>query len=152
MIWKPNVTVAAVLEQNGKFLLVEENTSQGDLFNQPAGHLEPGESLIEGAVRETLEESAYTFEPIALIGIYQWRVQDTTYLRFAFTGKVLSHDPLRKLDDGIIRALWLSPDEIRAGKERHRSPMVCQCIEDYLGGRRHPLDIITHYPTFLEDV
>ncbi|MBY0579876.1 MAG: NUDIX hydrolase [Burkholderiales bacterium] len=145
MIWKPNTTVAAVLELDGKFLLVEENTSQGDLFNQPAGHLEPGESLVEGAIREALEESAYTFEPKTLIGIYQWRTQNTTYLRFAFTGPILSHDPQRKLDTGIIRAIWLSPDEIRAEKNRHRSPMVCQCIEDYLDGRRYPLDIITHW-------
>lgn len=151
MIWKPNVTVAAILERDGQFLLVEEHTSRGRLFNQPAGHLEPGESLVEAAIRETLEESAHTFEPTEIIGIYQWRAQNTTYLRFAFTGLLTAHDPLRRLDDGIIRAVWLSPDEIRAGKKHHRSPMVSQCMEDYLDGKRYPMDIITHYPVFLED-
>ena len=144
MVWKPNVTVASVLELDGKFLLVEEHTPDGVLFNQPAGHLEPGESLIEAAVRETLEESGYTFEPQAIVGIYQWQSVKTTYLRFAFTGRILAHDPERKLDEGIIRAIWLHPDEIAT--MRHRSPMVHQCMVDYLDGKRYPPDIITHYP------
>ena len=144
MVWKPNVTVASVLELDGKFLLVEEHTPDGVLFNQPAGHLEPGESLIEAAVRETLEESGYTFKPQAIVGIYQWQSVRTTYLRFAFTGRILAHDPERKLDEGIIRAIWLHPDEIAT--RRHRSPMVHQCMVDYLDGKRYPPDIITHYP------
>ncbi len=106
MIWKPNVTVAAVIERDGKFLLVEEQTSQGLLFNQPAGHLEANESLIAAVARETLEESAYEFEPQYLVGIYRWHstISDTTYLRFAFTGRILSHHSEQTLDEGIIRA------------------------------------------------
>jgi ADP-ribose pyrophosphatase YjhB (NUDIX family) len=147
MIWKPNVTVAAVLEQGGKFLLVEEQTGQGILFNQPAGHWEPDETLAAGTAREVLEESAYEFEPQQLLGIYRWHTPgaDTTYLRFAFTGTVLAHHPERTLDEGIIRAVWMTPEEIRATRERHRSPLVLRCVEDYLAGKRYPMEIITHY-------
>ena len=146
-IWKPNVTVAAVVERDGCFLLVEEETTDGVRFNQPAGHLDEGESLIAACVRETLEETAYAFEPTTLVGIYQWpRPQgDLTYLRFAFAGKVGAHDPARRLDDGILRAVWLTLDEIEACVARHRSPLVLQCIHDYLAGRRFPLDIIRHH-------
>lgn len=147
MIWKPNVTVAAVIERDGKFLLVEEETSQGIRFNQPAGHLEAGESLLEAVVRETLEESAYSFAPQHLLGIYRWHSpeSDTTYLRFAYTGAIAGHDAARKLDTGILQALWLTPEEILAAQERHRSPLVWRCIEDYLAGKRYPLELITHY-------
>ena len=147
MVWKPNVTVAAILEQEGKFLLVEEQTERGILFNQPAGHWEPGETLAAAAAREVLEESAYEFEPQHLVGIYRWHApaSDTTYLRFAFTGTVLAHHPERALDDGIIRTTWMTPDEIRASRERHRSPLVVRCVEDYLAGKRYPLELITHY-------
>lgn len=147
MIWKPNVTVAAVIEQAGKFLLVEEHTSQGLLLNQPAGHLEADESLLAAVARETLEESAYTFEPQHLLGIYRWHApaSDTTYLRFAFTGRILAHHPERSLDDGIVRAVWMSPDEIRTSTQRHRSPLILRCVEDYLAGKRYPLELITHY-------
>lgn len=147
MIWKPNVTVAAVIERDGKFLLVEEETSQGLRFNQPAGHWEDDETLSAATIRETLEESAYDFEPEYLIGIYRWRApeSDTTYLRFAFSGELLDHHPERKLDDGIVRAVWLTPDEIRANQHLHRSPLILRCVEDYLAGRRYPLDILVHY-------
>ncbi len=147
MIWKPNVTVAAVIEQDGKFLLVEEHTSQGLLFNQPAGHLEAHESLLAAVVRETLEESAYDFQPQHLLGIYRWHApaSDTTYLRFAFTGKLLAHHAERPLDEGIVRAVWMTPDEIRATASRHRSPLILRCMEDYLAGKRYPLELITHY-------
>jgi ADP-ribose pyrophosphatase YjhB (NUDIX family) len=147
MVWKPNVTVAAVIEQDGKFLLVEEHTSQGLLFNQPAGHLEANESLLAAVARETLEESAYEFEPQNLIGIYRWHApgSDTTYLRFAFTGRILAHHPEHALDDGIVRAVWMAPEEIRATTARHRSPLILRCVEDYLAGKRYPLEIITHY-------
>jgi 8-oxo-dGTP pyrophosphatase MutT (NUDIX family) len=147
VIWKPNVTVAAVLEQDGQFLLVEERTSAGLLFNQPAGHLEPDESLLAAVVRETLEESAYTFEPQFLIGIYRWHsaASATTYLRFAFTGRILAHDAERMLDEGIVRALWLAPDDIRATAALHRSPLLLRCMEDYLAGKRYPLDLLVHY-------
>ena len=147
MIWKPNVTVAAVIEQNGKFLLVEEETTQGLLFNQPAGHLEANESLIAAVARETLEESAYEFEPQHLIGIYRWHAtgSDTTYLRFAFAGRILAHHPERTLDEGIVHAVWMTPEEIRATQARHRSPLILRCVEDYLAGKRYPLELITHY-------
>ncbi len=147
MIWKPNVTVAAVIERDGKFLLVEEETSQGVRFNQPAGHLEADESLLAGVAREVLEESAYSFTPEYLLGVYRWHApeSDTTYLRFAFTGAITGHDAARKLDAGIIRAAWLTPDEIGAMQQRHRSPLVWRCIEDYLAGKRYPLELITHY-------
>ncbi len=144
MIWKPDVTVAAVLETEGRFLLVEEITQQGLRFNQPAGHLEESESLLDASVRETLEESGYIYAPQAVLGIYQWKSPEKTFLRFAFTGTIISHDPDRRLDEGIIRAIWLTPEEIR--EKPCRSPMVLQCVEDYLADRRYPLDIINHYP------
>lgn len=146
-IWKPHVTVAAVIERDGKFLLVEEETTQGVRFNQPAGHLEARESLLDAVARETLEESAYHFTPQHITGIYRWHADesDTTYLRFAFAGELTGFDKNRALDTGIIRALWLGLDEIRACQTRHRSPLVLRCIEDYLAGHRYPLELITHY-------
>lgn len=145
--WKPNVTVAAVVERDGRYLLVEEETSDGLRFNQPAGHLEDGESLAEAVVRETLEETAYAFVPRALVGIYQWPRPsgDITYLRFAFAGEVGCHFPERALDQGIVRAVWMTPAEAAATRSRHRSPLVMQCIEDHLAGRRYDLTILHHY-------
>ncbi|HJW23862.1 MAG TPA: NUDIX hydrolase [Rhodocyclaceae bacterium] len=147
MVWKPNVTVAAVVHRDGKFLLVEEETDDGVRFNQPAGHLECGESLVDAAVREALEETAYDFKPTHLVGIYNWRHphKDITYLRFAFGGELRGFDPARKLDEGIIGARWLTLDEVRATASRHRSPLILQCIEDSLAGKRYPLELITHY-------
>lgn len=147
MIWKPNVTVAAVIENEGRFLLVEEETSQGLRYNQPAGHLEAGESLVAAVVRETLEESAYHFMPQHLLGIYRWHSSesDTTYLRFAFTGKITGHQPGRKLDSGILQALWLTPDQIRTTRSRHRSPLILRCVEDHIAGKRHPLELLVDY-------
>jgi ADP-ribose pyrophosphatase YjhB (NUDIX family) len=147
MIWKPNVTVAAVIEQDGKFLLVEEHTSQGLKFNQPAGHLEANESLLNAVVREAREESAYDFEPQYLVGVYRWHAaaSDTTYLRFAYSGRVLAHHAGQALDEGIVRAVWMTPEEIRATASRHRSPLILQCVEDYLAGKRYPLELVTHY-------
>jgi 8-oxo-dGTP pyrophosphatase MutT (NUDIX family) len=147
-IWKPNVTVAAIVEQDGRFLLVEEETDDGLRFNQPAGHLDEGESLVAACAREALEETAYEFTPTALVGVYQWpRPQrDITYLRFAFAGKLGARDTLRQLDTGILRAVWLTPAEIEACADRHRSPLILQCVRDYLAGRRFPLDLIRHYP------
>lgn len=148
-VWKPNVTVAAVIEQDGRFLLVEEETEDGVRFNQPAGHLDPGESLVEAAVRETLEETAHRFLPDSLVGIYQWPRPDgaRTYLRFAFAGRVDGVEAGRALDAGILRTVWMSPSELEACAPRHRSPLVLQCVRDYLDGRRHPLALIRHYPT-----
>ncbi|MGQ0442760.1 MAG: NUDIX hydrolase [Methylophilaceae bacterium] len=144
-IWKPNTTVAAIVEQNGQFLLVEETTERGNRYNQPAGHLEDGETLIQAVIRETLEESAYDFSPEALLGIYHWKHphNDTTYLRFAFIGKVGMHYPLQELDDGIIQAVWMGIDEIREKQKLMRSPQVLTCIEDYLAGNRYPLTVVT---------
>jgi ADP-ribose pyrophosphatase YjhB (NUDIX family) len=144
-IWKPDVTVAAIVEREGRFLLVEEQTESGLLFNQPAGHLEDEESLKAAVIRETLEETAWDFEPEELVGIYRWRVpgRNVTYLRFAFSGRLGSHHAHRELDEGIVRAVWQTPAEIRAGRERHRSPLVERCVEDYLSGRRAPLDLLS---------
>ncbi|MDB5797741.1 MAG: hydrolase [Paucimonas sp.] len=151
-IWKPSVTVAAVIEKDGRFLLVEEETSEGVRFNQPAGHLDPLESLAQAVSREVMEETAHEFTPHALVGVYMSRYQslrtgeDVTYLRFAFSGSTgRVHD--RPLDHGILRALWLSYDELLETRERHRSPLVLQCIDDYLKGQRAPLDLLHTHPS-----
>ena len=147
MIWKPNVTVAAVIQRDGKFLLVEEETEAGLAFNQPAGHLEEGEALIDAVVRETLEETAYHFKPTHLVGIYNWKhpTKDVTYLRFAFGGELRGFEAERKLDDGIVAARWLTLGEIRATQARHRSPLILRCVEDQLAGKSYPLDLLVHY-------
>ena len=147
MVWKPHVTVAAVIERDGKFLLVEEETDSGIRYNQPAGHLECREALVDAVIREVLEETACTFVPQYLIGVYNWRneAKDLTYLRFTFGGEVVAHDAQRQLDAGIIAAHWLSLDEIRALQPRHRSPLVMRGIDDWLAGKRYPLDLLTHF-------
>ncbi len=147
MIWKPNVTVAAVVMRDGKFLLVEEETDAGLAFNQPAGHLEEGESLIEAVVRETLEETAYHFKPTHLVGIYNWKhpTKDVTYLRFAFGGELRGYEAGRQLDDGIVAARWLTLDEVKETQGRHRSPLILRCIEDLSAGKSYPLDSLVHY-------
>ncbi|MBN8441655.1 MAG: NUDIX hydrolase [Thauera sp.] len=145
--WKPNVTVAAVIERDGRFLLVEEETPDGLRFNQPAGHLEEGESLVEASIREALEETAHHFVPEYLVGVYQWpRPQgDITYLRFAFAGRVSGEEVGRALDAGIVRPVWMTRDEMLATRDRHRSPLILQCVDDWIAGRRYPLELITHY-------
>jgi len=147
LIWKPSVTVAAIVERDGRFLLVEEHTNRGQLFNQPAGHLDPGESLTHAVARETLEETACAFEPTGLLGVYQYpsRADDVTYIRFAFTGTISGPEAGRPLDTGIIRAVWLTAQEIRRDAARHRSPLVMRCIDDYLAGRRFPLDVLCNH-------
>jgi len=148
---RPRITVAAVIERGGQFLLVEEDDDGRDLFNQPAGHLELNESLLEACAREVLEESAWHFRPRELIGIYRWSKPATassagvTYLRFAFCGELGAHEAGRRLDAGIVRAVWLDAAEIRASRARHRSPLVLRCIEDYLAGRRYPLDLLIEH-------
>ena len=146
MIWTPRVTVAAVIEQDGRFLLVEEETDNGLGINQPAGHLDEHESMLEGVARETLEETACTFRPEFLVGVYLWQSyeKELTYLRFAFAGTVLGHDPARALDTGIVRTLWLTPDEIAAQANRHRSPLVQRSVDDYRAGQRYSLDLLHH--------
>lgn len=146
--WKPRVTVAAVIEREGRFLLIEEHTAGGLKLNNPAGHLDPGESPAEGCARETLEETAWHFTPTALVGIYMSRFtraadgEDITYLRFAFCGTLGDHEPDRPLDEGIVGTVWMTVDEIRANAHRLRSPMVLQCAEDYLRGQRAPLAML----------
>ena len=147
MIWKPHVTVAAVVQRDGKFLLVEEETESGLAFNQPAGHLEQGEALVDAVVREALEETAYHFKPTHLVGIYNWQhpTKDVTYLRFAFAGELRGWEAERKLDEGIVAARWLTLGEVKATQARHRSPLILRCIEDLLAGKCYPLDLLVHY-------
>ena len=153
--WKPSVTVAAIIERDGRYLLVEEHTPEGLRLNNPAGHLDPGESPVQGVAREALEETAHTFTPTALVGVYLSRVQrestgeDITYLRFAYCGELGAFDAQRPLDTGIVRTLWMTPDELRASAERHRSPLVLRCIEDHLAGQRHPLNLVVTDPSVL---
>jgi 8-oxo-dGTP pyrophosphatase MutT (NUDIX family) len=151
-VWKPSVTVAAVIEKDGRFLLVEEETSDGIRFNQPAGHLDPNESLVDAVARETLEEAAYEIFPTALVGMYMSSYlssrtgKEVTYLRFAFCGTVgCAVD--RPLDHGILRAVWMTREEMLACESRHRSPLVLRCVDDYLAGRRAPLSLIYTHPS-----
>lgn len=147
MIWKPNVTVAAVVERDGRYLLVEEETESGLAFNQPAGHLEAGESLLAAVVREVREETAYDFVPTHLIGVYLWPhpAKAVTYLRFAFGGELTGWSPARALDAGIVAARWLTYDEVGATAARHRSPLIRRCIDDLRAGQRAPLETLVHY-------
>lgn len=149
MIWKPHVTVAAIAERDGTFLIVEEEVDGQLVYNQPAGHLDPGESLIDAVVRETFEETAWTFEPEALIGIQLWRhpLHGESYLRFSFCGSCHDHHAQQPLDQGIVQALWLSRDELMGNNHKLRSPMVLRSIDEYLEGRRYNLDIIEHIAT-----
>ncbi len=148
-----SVTVAAVIEHEGRYLMIEEETSEGVRLNNPAGHLEPGESPAQGVVRETLEETGCSFEPKEVLGVYLSRFnrpatgEDVTYLRIAFVGRASEPAPGWVLDDGILRTLWMTPEEIRASRARHRSPLVLRCLDDHLAGRRFPLDLLTVDPT-----
>jgi 8-oxo-dGTP pyrophosphatase MutT (NUDIX family) len=176
--WKPAVTVAAVIAEGGRYLLVQEHTREGLRLNNPAGHLDPGESPQEAVQRECLEETARAFTPEALVGLYFWRftragrqgppealppllegeghlgsgpslslIEDVTYLRIAYCGRVGGEVPGLRYDEGIERTLWLTPDEIRARRAEHRSPLVMRCIDDHLAGRRFPLDLVHGDPT-----
>ena len=142
---RPVVTVATIVAREGAFLFVEEETAAGVRLNQPAGHLEAGETLVAAAVRETLEETGHRISPTALVGIYRWQAPDTgeTFIRFAFAGEVIAHDAARTLDVGILRALWLTYDELVECRPVHRSPLVLRCVDDYRAGARRPLDLIT---------
>jgi 8-oxo-dGTP pyrophosphatase MutT (NUDIX family) len=153
--WKPSVTVAAIIEREGRYLLVEEETPEGLRLNNPAGHLDPGESPEQGVAREALEETAFPFQPTALVGVYLSRFQrastgeDITYLRFAYCGELGEFDPRRTLDTGIVRTLWMTPDEVRASVPRHRSPLVLRCIQDHLSGQRYPMQLVLTDPSVL---
>ncbi len=150
--WKPSVTVAAVIAREGRYLLVEEQTADGLRLNTPAGHLEPGESPQQGAVREALEETGRVFTPEALLGVYMAAAHDaqgvpTTWLRLAYCGTAGEPDAARALDTGIVRTLWLTPEEIAASQSRHRSPLVWRCVQDHLAGRRFALDAVQVDPS-----
>jgi 8-oxo-dGTP pyrophosphatase MutT (NUDIX family) len=144
---RPVVTVASIIERDGRYLLVEEETRNGPRFNQPAGHLELGETLPAAATRETLEETGWHATLHALVGVYRWEAPDNgaTFIRFAFAGETLRHEAGRPLDAGIVRALWLSYDELAAQRPMHRSPLVLRCIDDYRAGRRWPLAFVTEH-------
>ncbi|HEU4487313.1 MAG TPA: NUDIX hydrolase [Povalibacter sp.] len=146
MSLRPDLTVAAIVERDGEFLLVEERVGNAMVFNQPAGHVERGEDLIQAVIREALEETAWTFRPVALTGVYLWDQPEKqrSFLRFTFCGHVTQHDPTRRLDRGIDRALWMNRAQIVARSTRLRSPMVLRCIDDYIEGRRYPLDVVQH--------
>lgn len=141
-----HVTVATVVQRDGKFLLVEETVGPRTVLNQPAGHWEAGETLIEAARRETLEETGWEIEITSLLGVYEFEPPELGYgfLRFAFNATALRHHAQRKLDDGILRVLWLSPEELRGQRDRHRSPMVLRCVDDCLAGKQQPLSLIMH--------
>lgn len=147
--WQPDVTVATVVADGDRLLVVEEHSGGRLVLNQPAGHLEPDEDLVDAAVRETLEESGWTVEPTAFIGAYQWTAPAQAdgrpgrhYLRFAFAARPLSHDPQRPLDEGIVRAVWMTPTELQAQAGRHRSPLVWQVVADHLAGSQQPLSLL----------
>jgi len=144
VVWKPSVTVAGILERDGKFLFVEEEADGRRVLNQPAGHLDPGESLIAACTREVMEETAHRFEPTSLVGVYRWHyaAKDVTFLRFCFAGRILGTEQ-RPLDKEIVRLHWLSLDELKARRSEHRSPLVQHCVEDYLAGRRYPLELFS---------
>jgi 8-oxo-dGTP pyrophosphatase MutT (NUDIX family) len=144
--WQPDVTVATVVVSDGRLLCVEERVNGRLVLNQPAGHLEPDESLADAALRETREETGWDVRLTAFLGAYQWKAPETGrhYLRFAFAAEPERHDPARTLDDGIVQALWLSPQELLDASDRHRSPLVWQVVADHLAGHRSPLTLLQH--------
>lgn len=146
--WQPDVTVATVVVRDGRLLCVEERVNGSTVINQPAGHLEPDESLFEAALRETREETGWDVRLTAFVGAYQWKAPHSDngrgrhYLRFAFAAEPERHHPELALDTGIVRALWLTPQELQDEHARHRSPLVWQVVADYLAGSRHPLSLL----------
>lgn len=152
MPWKPELTVAAIVAQRGRFLIVEERVARRRVFNQPAGHVEDGETLIDAVIRETLEETAWNFVPQFLVGIYLWKnpTSGRSYLRVAFGGAVHEHQPARALDVGILRTHWFSSAQLLAHESRLRSPLVMRCVDDWLAGARFPLSLLHQIPS--EDI
>jgi 8-oxo-dGTP pyrophosphatase MutT (NUDIX family) len=144
-VWRPSVTVAAILEDRGRLLFVEEEIDGRRVLNQPAGHLDPGESLVAACTREVLEETAHHYTPAALVGIYRWRYEpkDVTFLRFCFVGRVTGVESGRALDKEIVALHWLTPAQLADRRAEHRSPLVLKCVEDFLSGRRYPLDVLS---------
>jgi 8-oxo-dGTP pyrophosphatase MutT (NUDIX family) len=148
MGWRPSITVAAIVESDGRFLLIEELIGGHRVLNQPAGRVEPGESLLDAVVRETLEETAWHFEPEWLLGVYPWRspLSQRSSLRFAFTGRAHAHDPKRRLDAPVVAVHWMRREQLLPPPWPLRTPLVLRCIDDYLGGRRLPLSAINDPP------
>jgi len=144
-VWKPHATVAAIVERDGRFLMIEEIVNGKTVYNQPAGHLDPGESLVAAVIRETQEESAWRFIPEYISGVYRWEQtsKNRSFLRFTFVGGCDQHDDNQTLDKGILRALWLSREELIAEPDKLRTPMVLRCIDDYLAGKKYPLSLLT---------
>lgn len=149
--WQPDVTVATIVVRDGRLLCVEERVNGAVVLNQPAGHLEPDETLVDAALRETREETGWDVRLTAFVGAYQWKAPPRPgdadgrhYLRFAFAAETERHDPTRELDAGIVKAVWMTPAELAEARERHRSPLVWRVVADYLGGRRHPLSMLQH--------
>jgi 8-oxo-dGTP pyrophosphatase MutT (NUDIX family) len=147
--WQPDVTAATVVVRDGRVLCVEERVDGAVVINQPAGHLEPDESLVDAALRETREETGWEVRVTAFVGAYQWKAPTQSeggsgrhYLRFAFAAEPVLHDPTRALDEGILRACWMTPTELMDARDRHRSPLVWQVVADYLAGRRYPLSMV----------
>jgi len=145
MDWLPHITVAAIIESEKRFLLVEEESEGLIVFNQPAGHWDEGETLFVAVARETLEETGWHFLPQAVIGLYQYTnpLNNITYLRICFSGRHYNHEPDRPLDKGILRTVWFTHDEVM-NQDNLRSPLVLRCVEDYLAGVRYPLSLITN--------
>ena len=144
MIWKPHATVAAIIERDHQFLMVEEESDGQIVFNQPAGHLDPDESFVEAVIRETREETAWRLHPEAITGLYRWQQPNTerTYIRIAFCGHCDDHRSEQALDEGIRRAVWMTREELIEQAEKLRSPMVIRCIDDYLAGNRYSLELL----------
>jgi len=148
MQWKPHVTVAAIISTNDQFLLVEERINGDAVFNQPAGHLEYGETLLDAVKREVFEETAWQFEPEYLVGIYLIPGKgEITYIRFCFYGRCFDFDEKAELDREIIRTVWMTAAEIESTASRHRNALVSQCLNDYLAGKSCPLEILKYYRT-----
>ncbi len=149
-VWKPHLTVAAVVCRDDEYLFVRERIDGRSVLNQPAGHVEDGESLIDAVVRETLEETAWDFRPESLVGVYRWRnpVSQETFIRVCFSGRLLAHHPERSLDDGIEASVWLSPADLSGPNYSLRSPLVSRVVADHLSGQRYPLDILQDVENF----
>ncbi len=144
-IWKPHVTVASICERNNRFLLVKELINGNERYNQPAGHLEPGETLEQAVIRETLEETSYQFTPTAFLGVYRFVINNdplNTHIRFSYIGQA-GENTQQPLDEGIISVHWMSLDEIHETITSHRSPMVLRCVEDYIQKISYPLEVMS---------
>jgi len=149
MNWNPHITVAAVIEKDERFLCVEETSGGKVVLNQPAGHWEKNETLLDAVIREVLEETAWHFRPLYVVGIYQWTnpANAETFLRFCFGGELIGHDHQANIDPEILRIVWLSYEELVQDMDRHRSPLVRKCLDDYRSGLRHDIKLLQTLPS-----